>query len=124
MFCEKGEQEGELHQILTLDADSNVRAMVTERNNVQLLARIVGGDLIAMEVKYHLKCMVNLRNRIAVLSGRQTMMQGFMIAMEVKYHLKCMVNLRNRIAVLSGRQTMMQGFILRRKLSSLVYLLS
>ena len=63
LFCEKGEQEGELHQILTLDADYNVRAMVTELNDVHLLARIVVGDLIAMEVKHHLKCMVNLRNR-------------------------------------------------------------
>ena len=57
LFCEKGEQEGELHQILALAADSNVRAMVTELNDVQRLARTVGGDLIAMEVKYHLKCM-------------------------------------------------------------------
>ena len=40
-----------------LAADSNVRAMVTELNDVHLLARTVGGDLIAMEVKYHLKCM-------------------------------------------------------------------
>ena len=64
--------------------------MVTELNDAQLLARIVGGDLIAMEVKYHLKCMVN---EIA-------------------------------IAVLSGSQIMMHGFILRRKLSSLAYLLS
>ena len=67
MFCEKGKQEGELHQIFTLDADSNVRTMVTELNDAQLLARIVGGDLIAMEVKYHLKCMVNLRNRFRSL---------------------------------------------------------
>ena len=42
LFCEKGEQEGELHQILTLDVDSNVRTMVTELNDAQLLARIVG----------------------------------------------------------------------------------
>ena len=69
MFCEKGEQEGELHQILTLDADSNVRTMVTELNDAQLLGRIVGGDLIAMELKYHLKCMVEIA--IAVLSGSQ-----------------------------------------------------
>ena len=60
LFCEKGEQEGELHQILTLDADSNVWTMVTELNDAQLLARIVGGNLIVMEVKYHLNCMKSL----------------------------------------------------------------
>ncbi|KAL5505499.1 hypothetical protein EMCRGX_G006944 [Ephydatia muelleri] len=41
LFCEKGEQEGELHQILTLDPDNNVRTMATELNDAQRLARIV-----------------------------------------------------------------------------------
>ena len=37
--------------------------MITELNDAQLLTRIIGGDLIAIEAKYHLKCQVNLRNR-------------------------------------------------------------
>ena len=63
LFCEKGQEEGELHQILTFDADSNVRTMITELQDTQLLARIDGGDLIAKEMKYHLKCLTTLRNR-------------------------------------------------------------
>ena len=61
-FCEEGYEEGDLHQVLTFDADINMRSMITELQDTKLLARIVGGDLIAMEAKYHLKCLVNLRN--------------------------------------------------------------
>ena len=63
MFCEKGCEEGSLHQVLTFDADTNIRAMVAELQDTRLLAKIVDvGDLIAREAKYHLKCLVNLRN--------------------------------------------------------------
>ena len=37
--------------------------MITELQDTQLLARIDGGDLIAKEMKYHLKCLTTLRNR-------------------------------------------------------------
>ena len=65
LFCEKGREEGDLHQILTFDADSNIYTMISELQDTYLLAKIDGGqgDLIAKEVKYHLKCLVYLRNR-------------------------------------------------------------
>ncbi len=37
--------------------------MIIELQDTQLLSQIEGGDLIASEAKYHLKCLVNLRNR-------------------------------------------------------------
>ena len=64
IFCERGCDEGSLHQVLTFDADSNIRAIVTVLQDTNILARISDvGDLIAREAKYHLKCLVNLRNR-------------------------------------------------------------
>ena len=64
MFCEKGSEESCLHQVLTFDADTSIRAMVTELQDTRLLAKISDvGDLIAREAKYHLKCLMNLRNR-------------------------------------------------------------
>ena len=64
MFCEKGCEESSLHQVRTFDADTNIRAMVTELQDTHHLAKISDiGDLIAREAKYHLKCLVNLRNR-------------------------------------------------------------
>ncbi len=62
-LCETGDEAGVLHQVSTYDADTNLRTMITELNDAQLLTRIVGGDLIAVEAKYHLKCQINLRNR-------------------------------------------------------------
>ena len=65
LFCEKGQEEGELHQILTFDADSNIRTIITELQDNQLHARIDGGNLIAKETKYHLKCLTTLREVIS-----------------------------------------------------------
>ena len=58
MFCDKGQEEGDLHLVSTFDADSSIRIMITELQDTDLLARIVGGDLIAIEAKYHLKCLL------------------------------------------------------------------
>ena len=37
--------------------------MATELRDTQLVSRIAGGDLIAIEAKYHLPCIARLRNR-------------------------------------------------------------
>ena len=63
LFCEKGSGEYDLHEVSTLQADKNIREMITELNDTKLMTRIVAGDLIALEAKYHLPCLVSLRNR-------------------------------------------------------------
>ena len=50
MFYEKGPEEGDLHQILTFDADASIREMVAELQDTQLLAQIGTADLIAKEI--------------------------------------------------------------------------
>ena len=78
MFCDKGQEEGDLHLVSTFDADCSIRIMITELQDTNLLPRIVGGDLIAIEAKYHFKCLINLRNRYrscirkAVLESEET----------------------------------------------------
>lgn len=37
--------------------------MATELHKTELMARMEGGDLIALDAKYHLKCITALRNR-------------------------------------------------------------
>ena len=59
----KGNEEGDLHQVATFVADSNIRTMVTALQDTDVLGRIDGGDLIAKETKYHLKCLTSVRNR-------------------------------------------------------------
>ena len=63
IFRGKGKEEGEVHKFCTFDADENVRTIATELKDTKLLSTLAGGDLIAIEAKYHLKCLVGLRNR-------------------------------------------------------------
>ena len=64
-LCEKGarEDDGDLHQVSTFETDTNIRTIITELNDSRLLVRIVGRDLIATGAKYHLKCLIELKNR-------------------------------------------------------------
>ena len=62
-FCEKGEEENDLHEVSTFDADTSIRDMITEINETMLMTRIVGSDLMAVEAKYHLTCLTKLRNQ-------------------------------------------------------------
>ncbi len=61
IFCEEGSDK--LHQFCTLKSDTSVRIMARDLQDASLLAKIEGGDLIALEAKYHLSCLVKLRNR-------------------------------------------------------------
>ena len=38
LFCDKGQEEGDLHLVSTFDADSNIRLMITELQDTELLA--------------------------------------------------------------------------------------
>ena len=60
-FCE--ESCGKLHQFSTFETDTNVRTIAKDLNDTSLLTKIQGGDLIALESKYHLSCLAKLRNR-------------------------------------------------------------
>ena len=64
-LCEKGarEDDGDLRQVFTFETDENIRKIITELNDFRLLVRKVGGGLIAVGAKYHLKCLTELKNR-------------------------------------------------------------
>jgi hypothetical protein len=59
IFCEG---EGDLHSYSTFDSEKNLRKMAQDLGDTRLLAKISGGDLVAIEAKYHLRCLVDLRN--------------------------------------------------------------
>ena len=46
IFCEKGKEEGEVHNFRTFDADEKVRIIATELKDTKLLSTLAGGDLI------------------------------------------------------------------------------
>ena len=66
LFCQQ--QDGRLHEFRTLEADETIRQMATELQETELMARIEGGDLVALEAKYHLQCLTALRNRYRSLT--------------------------------------------------------
>jgi len=47
----------------TFEADGRVRQMAKDLEDDSLIAKISGGDLIALEAKYHLECLTSYRNR-------------------------------------------------------------
>ena len=61
IFC--ADASGRLHQFRTLQSDTIVQSMAKDLQDASLLAKIEGGDLIALEAKYHLSCSAELRNR-------------------------------------------------------------
>ena len=48
LFCQQG---GHLHKFTTFEADESVQQMATELHKTELMARMEGGDLIALEAK-------------------------------------------------------------------------
>ena len=58
VFCEKYKHKGNtnLSQILTYTAEHNLKEAAKVRNDIQMLRKINGVDLIAQEVNYHASC--------------------------------------------------------------------
>ena len=61
IFCGNG--SAVLHEFRTLGADSRLRSMATVLQDSALLAKLEGGDLVALDAKFHLSCLTQLRNR-------------------------------------------------------------
>ena len=103
LFCVKGHKEGELHQVSTFDADSNIRTMITELQDTQLLARI---DLIAKEMKYHFECLTALRNRYRSHVGKLNQEENISMDEQRMSESRMFVELANNIekGVDSGNQ--------------------
>ena len=55
-ICDKCDGQT-LHNVSTLGLDDQVRECATLLNEERLLAKLSGGDLIALEAKYHTKCL-------------------------------------------------------------------
>ena len=62
LFCEEIKSE-KLHEYTTVNADKALRSMATEMLDTEILAKISGGDLVSIEAKYHVLCLVKYRNK-------------------------------------------------------------
>lgn len=70
IFCSEG--TGKLHICATMKLDQNLRIMATEMQDTALLAKISGGDLIAIEAKYHYNCLSAFKNRYRTYQREKT----------------------------------------------------
>jgi len=61
IFCKKS--DGVLHSCATLELDKTLREQAQALQDTDLLATIAGGDLVAIEAKYHKQCMDAFRIR-------------------------------------------------------------
>ena len=46
-----------------MELDKELRDMATELQDSQLLSKIPGSDIVALESKYHINCLVSYKNR-------------------------------------------------------------
>ena len=60
-FCQQ--DDGHLHEFRTPEADQNICQMAVDLQVTVLIARMEGGDVIALEAKCHLQCLTALQNR-------------------------------------------------------------
>ena len=66
-LCNKPGGPDSLHNASTYNIDAKVRKCAIALNDTALLAKLEPGDMIALEAKYHRKCLVNLYNKARAL---------------------------------------------------------
>ena len=91
-FCGKPAKASEsLHHASTFGLDARVRQCALQLQDQSLLAKLSVGDLIALEAKYHVQCLVSLFNRARQTKGSHeqedsgTINQGIALAELVAY---------------------------------------
>ena len=62
-FCEQPPGDTGLHEAATFQIDKRVRGCVELLEDTGLLAKLSAGDMVALDAKYHSKCLVGLYNR-------------------------------------------------------------
>ncbi len=62
-LCNEPAGSKNLHRACTHDIDIRVRKCALQLQDTDLLAKLAPGDMVALEAKYHSKCLVDLYNR-------------------------------------------------------------
>ncbi len=62
IFCDTSRSEP-LPEFSTFNSNRSINKMATEMNDMEMLVKISGSDLVALEAKYHFHCLSRYRNR-------------------------------------------------------------
>lgn len=73
IFCTEDSDET-LHDFTSLAVDKKIREMAKELEDFELLSRISGGDLVAIEVQYHIGCLTKFRKSYSLLKRKEDKM--------------------------------------------------
>ena len=57
-------EDEQLHEVMSKELDERFRNYASIMNDSELLTKLVAGDLIALEAKYHSNCVLMYRNRV------------------------------------------------------------
>ena len=68
-FCDEPAGSAALHNACTYDIDRKVRKCALELEDTALLAKLSPGDMIALEAKYHSRCLAALYNKARTASS-------------------------------------------------------
>jgi len=70
IFCNRDSEEI-LHDFTSLEVHNKIRDMAKELGDFELLSRISGGDLVAIEAQYHIGCLTKFRNNYRSLKRKE-----------------------------------------------------
>lgn len=63
MYVSCHDHGNDLHQVVTLEVDRDVKEMGVQMQESQLIAKLAAGDMVAIEAKYHSKCMLAYKRK-------------------------------------------------------------
>ena len=91
-FCNDVASPSGLHKTSTFEIDRRVRESAIKLKYTDLLAKLAGGDMVAIEANYHVKCLAALCNRVRKLQtpsaeedSNETSLHGIAFASLVSY---------------------------------------
>ena len=68
-FCGEASGNSGMHEAATFEIDKQVLACAVQLEDSELLAKLSTGDMVALEAKYHSKCLVGLYNRARMIKS-------------------------------------------------------
>ena len=66
----------QLHEVTPLNVDKSIKNMATKMHGCELLVKISGGDLIALEAEHHINCLTIYRNQYHTFSTQNASKQA------------------------------------------------
>lgn len=91
IFCDQVAGPSGLHKACTFEVDFKVRKCATELCDTRLMAKLAAGDMVAIDAKYHAKCLAQLYKKTqlsrkdSLESSSERLLHGIAFAELVSY---------------------------------------